>query len=243
GQDLAQQPQEWPGRRTSGSEAIAVLRGHSPVLVSVDPSSRRRFSLQFTPYGRGHRAPVLSDGRPAVRFPVCAGRLHRFGGAILVRGRGCARLRVTQPGRAPVPMLIVIGDTLDGCPKPGPLAPLGSTALPFLGIACRKPNSIACDRVGVGVHLTRVATLVVVQIAGRLVTLSPPTDAAPDDLWLGYLFDAGLRHGPLDVHIPPRVDRWLGDPGVYPRVRVIAFFPDGRAGSLGARVMLHAGFG
>jgi hypothetical protein len=243
GDDLAQHPAQWPGRRVSGSEAIAVLAGSRPTVLSVDRTSRDRLSLQFTPYGRGHPSPVLSDGTSAVRFPACAGRLHRFGGAILFRGAGCARLHVSEARHAPIPMLIPIGDTLRGCPAPSALRPLAPAALPFLGVSCPVPNSIACDRIGVGVHLTRAATLVVVRVAGRLVTLSPPTGPPPDDLWLGYLFQAGLRQGALNVHIPRGAHLWFGSPEVYPRVRVTAFFADGHAASLTGTVLLHPGFG
>lgn len=161
----------------------------------------------------------------------------------MYKGTGCARLHVSQAGHPPIPLLIPIGNTLRGCPASNPLQPLGAAAAPFLGVSCPVPNSITCDRVGIGVHMSRAATLVVVRVAGRLVTLSPPTDPPPDDLWLGYLFDAGLRHGPLDVHVPPSVRLWFGTPEVHPHVRVTAFFPDGRAASLTTAVLLHPGFG
>ncbi|MGI8712623.1 MAG: hypothetical protein ACR2NR_05440 [Solirubrobacteraceae bacterium] len=240
--DLAQHPEEWPGRRTSGSEAIAVLTGSRAAVLRVDRASRGQFSLRFTPTGRGHPSPVLSDGRAAVRFPACGGRLHRFGGGVLFKGRGCARLHVERVGLPAVRILIPIGNTLRGCPVTGAMQTLGAAATPFLGVSCPFPNSIACDRVGIGVHLQSSATLVVVQLAGRLVTLSPPMDP-PDDLWLGYLFDAGLRRGPLKVHIPGGAHRWSGSPEVFARVRVIAFFPSGHAAARSATVMLHPGFG
>jgi hypothetical protein len=68
-EDLAQHPEERAGgRRTSGTEAIVVLTGRRPAVLSVDRASRERFSLQFTPIGPGHSSPLLSDGRSAVRF-------------------------------------------------------------------------------------------------------------------------------------------------------------------------------
>ncbi|MGH2892697.1 MAG: hypothetical protein ACRDPM_05435 [Solirubrobacteraceae bacterium] len=243
GSDLAQDPEEWPGRRTSGSETIAVLTGRDPVVVSVDAASRSRFSLAFPGPGLKHRHPVISDGLPAMRLPVCGGRMHRFGGGIMYRGTGCARLRVTRPGHPPVPLLIPIGNTLRGCPAPSSLQPLSTTATPFLGVSCPVPNSIACDRVGIGVHLSRTATLVVARIDGRLVTLSPPTDPPPDNLWLGYLDRAGPRHGPLNVQIESNTQQWSGTPEVNAHVRVTAFFPNGRAAALNATVLLHPGFG
>jgi hypothetical protein len=154
---------------------------------------------------------------------------------------GCARLHVTETGGASLPLLIPIGNTLQRCPARAADTRLPQSALPFLGVACSQPNSIACDRIGVGVHLKAAATLVTVTVAGRLVTLSPPLDP-PDDLWYGYLSDAGLSHGPLDVHrLPGRL--WFGTPEVYPRVRVTAFFADGTAASLHAVDFLHPGFG
>jgi hypothetical protein len=117
---------------------------------------------------------VLSDGRAAVRFPACSGRLHRFGGGVLFKGRGCARLHVEQAGLAAIPMLVRIGNTQRGRQAP-PLQMLGATATPYLCVSCPFSNSIACDRVGVG-HLRRAATLVTVRVDGRLVTLSPPMD-------------------------------------------------------------------
>jgi hypothetical protein len=242
GVDLAQHPEEWAGRRTSGSEAILVLTGGRSTVLSVDRGSRRWFSLQFTPYGRGHRSPVLSDGRASVRFPACSGRLHRFGGAVLFRGIGCARLRVEQRGLSAIPMLIPIGNTLRGCAPTSPMRALGDATLPFLGVSCPVASSIACDRVGVGVNLRRAATLVVVQVAGRLVTLSPPTDPH-NDLWLGYLDNAGLKHGPLDVHLPAGVKSCSGSPEVDAPVRVTALFPDGHSGTRAGTVLLHPGFG
>lgn len=242
GDDLAQHPAEWPGRRTSGSQAIAVLTGGRPTVLSVDRASQKQLSLKYTPTGPGHPSPVLSDGTASVRFPSCGQHLHRFSGAILFHGTGCARLHATALGRAPIPMLIPIGNTLHGCPTPTPLSPLPQSALPFLGVRCPQPNSIACDRVGVGVHMSRAATLVVVQVAGRLVTLSPP-NTPHDNLWLGDLFAAGLRHGALTIHIPRRTDFWSGAPEVYPHVRVTAFLANGTATSLAGTVQLHPGFG
>lgn len=139
-------------------------------------------------------------------------------------------------------MLIPIGNSLRDCPTTGAMPKLGAGATPFLGVSCPVPNSIACDRVGIGVHLCRAATLVMVRVAGRLVTLSPPLDP-PDDLWLGYLFDSNLRRGPLKVLTPANGHLWFGSPEVHPRVRVTAFFPNGRAATRRTSVRLHPGFG
>jgi len=242
GEDLAQIPR---GQLTQpmGSDAIALVTGDRPVVVRVHSTAHARMSLQFTPLLTGNPNAVMSDGFPAVRFPACGRSAHRFGGGVLFTGRGCVRLLVT-PARGPTStMLIPIGDSLTGCPATDTPASLPATALPFLGIACGKPNSIQCDRIGVGVRLDEDATLVVVQIAGRLVTLSPPDPPGSSNIWLGYLYGAGPDNGALRVRSPRRDGLWSGTPSTYARVRVTAFFPDGRVASDAATVMLHAGFG
>lgn len=234
GEDLAQLPED-QARRGSGTDVIAVVHSDRPVTLSVDRTAPVDVSLQF--------ANPAADPGTAIRFPPCGGRLHRFGGGITFTGAGCARLLVSEPGAAPRPMLIPIGNSLSGCPLVRGALPLHESAEPFLGVACGVPNSIACDRVGVGVNLARRALLVMVNVAGRWVTLSPPTDGPPDPLWLGYLYNAGLRHGPLAVGIPPDATRWSGTPEVQPPVALEVFFADGTVGALTARGFLHPGFG
>jgi hypothetical protein len=169
-------------------------------------------------------------------------RLSWLVAILSVAAAGCADGRAHgTPDRAAACGLSV-DRTLSGCPAARAPRRLQSTAFPFLGIACRSPNSIACDRVGVGVNID-AATLVIVEVAGRFVTLSPPSDAPNDHLWLGYLYRAGLRHGPLDVHISPHATRWFGTPEVQPPVTVDVFFQDGTVGTLTGRGFLHAGFG
>lgn len=233
GRDLAQLPDSQLAR-WSASEAIIVVTGNQPVTLSVDRAAPVDLSLLF-----GQRA---ADPGDALRFPPCGGRLHRFGGGITFWGEGCARFHVSVDGAAPKPLLVPIGNTLSGCPASGAPRRLASSALPFLGVACGTPNSIACDRVGVGVNMTGAA-LVMVEVAGRWVTLSPPTDSPNDHLWLGYLQHAGLRHWALDVGIPAHATRWFGTPEVQPPVTVQAFFDDGTVGTWTGRGFLHPGFG
>ncbi|HEX4672986.1 MAG TPA: hypothetical protein VH279_11990 [Solirubrobacteraceae bacterium] len=233
-EDLAQLP-AGQAKQGSGIDAIAVVHSGRPVTLSVDRTAPVNLSLQF--------ANPAADPGDAIRFPPCGGRLHRFGGAITFAGVGCARLLVSEPDAAPKPMLIPIGNGLLGCPRAWATRRLHESAEPFLGVACGVPNSITCDRVGVGVNLSQPAMLVMVNVAGRWVTLSPPTDSPRDPLWLGYLYDAGLRRGALDVGIPRRATRWFGTPEVQPPVTLEVFFDDGSLGTLTARGFLHPGFG
>ena len=221
GEDLAQQP-----RRPSGSDAIVVVEGGGAATLRVESASRGRFALEFA---NGKQTET-------VHFPACGGRLHRFGGGVSFAGAGCVRLRVTPGGE----MLIPVGDSLRGCSsRPGGHR-LSAAALPYLGVACGVANVISCNRVGVGVRLRQPATLITVQLAGRTVTLSPPSDRG-SDVWLGYLDDAGLGHGPLAVKA--RGGHWYGEPPVTARVVLTAFFADGTIAVMRGGDSLYAGFG
>jgi hypothetical protein len=234
GEDLAQLPDAQLGHRF-GMHAIVLVSGARPVVLSVDRAAPVNISLRF--------AKAAAGPGDAIRFPACGGRLRGFGGGIEFSGEGCARLHVSRAGGPAKPLLIPIGNTLSGCPSTKASVRLAPSALPFLGVACHVPNAIGCDRVGVGVDLGGAgATLVVAEVAGRYVTLSPPTDPG-DHLWLGYLRNAGLRQGALAVGIPRRATRWLGNPEVDPPVAVKVFFEDGTVASLAALGFLHPGFG
>jgi len=237
GEDLAQQPRS-ALVTGSGTDAIALMTGDHPSSFTVDPRSADRFSLQFA---NPTSAAEAANGESAAHFPACGQRVHRFMGGITFHGQGCVLLWVRPTGQVPSPMLIPIGDTLRGCPTEPAKRTLGSGAEPFLGLACHPANSIGCGRVGISVSLKPAATLVTVEIAGRVVTLTPPD--APSDLWSGYLYDADLRRGPLNVHIPARRKLWFGEPAVYPRVRLSVFFANGRVASAQFVDFLHPGFG
>jgi hypothetical protein len=141
-----------------------------------------------------------------------------------------------------MPLLIPVGNSLLGCPTEAAPESVAPEVVPYLGVACHVANSIACDRVGVAVGFRPPAALVMAEIDGRLVTLNPPRDF-PDDLWQGYLYQAGLRHGPLAIGIAPGATRWSGTPEVQPYVTVTVFFEDGTVASRTSRGLLHPGFG
>ena len=234
GEDLAQIPRRQLAR-PQGSEAIALVSGNQPVTVRIAPGSRALLALQFTPKSG------TTDRVAAVRFPACRTAAHRFGGGILFTGSGCARLTVGTATAPASTMLIPIGNSERGCAATKSAASLPSSALPFLGIACRVANSIRCDRIGVGVTLTHPATLVVVRIAGRLVTLSPPSSGSR--LWLGYLYGQGPDHGALRVRSPTGGDYWLGSPEIHAIASVTVYCADGNTATAASTVLLHPGFG
>jgi hypothetical protein len=233
GEDLAQLP-GGQARHGFGSDAIAVVNGRRPVLLSVDRAAPVDVSLRF-----GGR-PVAPGG--AIRFPACGDRPHRFGGGFDLAGEGCARFHVSVAGARAQPLLIPVGNSLWGCPRKPAAEPLAPEIDPYLGVACRVANSIACDRVGVGVTFAAPAALVTVEVDGRLVTLNPP-DGTSGGLWLGYLYNAGLRHGPLAAGISPTDGFWSGTPEVHLYATVTVFLADGTVASRTSRVLLHPGFG
>ncbi len=241
GVDLAQVA-GGPVYRAQGSEAIVSVTGGRAVSLRVLPSSGVRFALEFGGHGRGHPGANFADGRRVARFPACGRGIQRFYGGVLFSGRGCARLGVARAGTSLATMLIPIGDSLRGCGTT-PFRRLARPLLtPFLGVACGKANWAGCDRIGIGVDVSQPASLVLVKVAGRLVTLSPP---GPGDgrLWLGYLEGEGPAHGQLRVH-PGHAHLWLGTPEVYARTRVITVLAHGqRAVSNPTTVLLHPGFG
>jgi hypothetical protein len=132
------------------------------------------------------------------------------------------------PGRAPA------------LATPAGPARLPSASFPYLGIRCHIANWAGCDRIGVGVHLARPAILVTVRVDGHLVTLDKPDDPGTD-LWQGMLLGLGPHRGPLAVHA--RDGYWYGEPPVYPRVRVTAYFADGTTATRAGVGYLHAGYG
>ena len=85
------------------------------------------------------------------------------------------------------------------------------------------------------------AALVTVEIAGQLVTLTPPDP--PSDQWSGYLYGADFTHGPLAVHLRAGQKRWFGEPAVNPRVRLTVYFAGGGVASRESTDFLHPGFG
>lgn len=140
-------------------------------------------------------------------------------------------------------MVIPIGGSLRGCAHGRAPAPLGPGWAPFLGVACGAPNRMTCDRIGIGVWASGPAAAVIVSVAGRLVTLSPPAPGDRGRLWQGYLLGEGPAHGALRVRADRR-RRWFGTPELHPRVQVTAILPNGqRATGSPLHVLLHPGFG
>lgn len=116
-----------------------------------------------------------------------------------------------------------------------------------MGVSCHKPNSIACDRIGLTVWLARPAT-VTARIAGVPLRLNDPTwsyvtyqSGVRLYVYAGFLHPAGLV---TRLHVVPvGAATWLGANATSPLVR---FRVDYRRGDVvigQEHVLLHAGWG
>jgi protein MpaA len=126
---------------------------------------------------------------------------------------------------------------IEGSRKHHPRGRLVLARRPYMGVACRIPNSIACDRVGLAVYIPkrRSAVRLEASIAGRPVKMAIP-DAVPTKgiYFQGFLHPAGLRSGPLKV---------TPDRPVFATVRITAHYRDGTSRSTTRRVGLAPGWG
>jgi hypothetical protein len=96
-----------------------------------------------------------------------------------------------------------------------------------VGVSCKRPNDISCDRVGVAVWLRHSTSAISVSVAGSPVRMRVPCGRGSDmegcgtycrhvvrdqpcgTFFLGFLHPAGLLSGPLKVR-PDLGHRWLG---------------------------------
>jgi hypothetical protein len=106
---------------------------------------------------------------------------------------------------------------------------------PYMGVACLKPNSIACDRVGLAVWTKDPVERVAASIGGRSFTLrfegccGPQTPSnRPRQQFMGFLHHAGLRGtGPLAVQVENGRNRFTGLQAVTAPVRITVTYGDG----------------
>ena len=166
--------------------------------------------------------------------------MRAFAAFLIVAAGTAAALTVTA----------TLGDTTAPRPErpvraePQPRPVRASTLLarrPYLGVSCRLPNSIRCDRVGLAVWLRRPADAVRAAIAGRRFRLDDPESSAPPRMHAGFLRPAGLADGPLRVPFTAR-GKWYGEGAVSARVRIWVA-AGGRTTTTTVRVPLRAGWG
>jgi hypothetical protein len=118
---------------------------------------------------------------------------------------------------------------------------------PYVGVSCPEPNSIACDRIGIGVWTRAPASSIDATIAGHTIRLD-------DESWTtgrggvfvaGYLQVPGLLHdGPLAVKPDRSRDRWIGTgQSVETDLRLVFTGHDGLRRATTVRIQLAAGWG
>lgn len=119
----------------------------------------------------------------------------------------------------------------------------------YMGVRCREPNSVSCDRVGLAVWLKQPAETLVAQIEGRRVELASPGEFVPGEGtgWEGYLRHAGLLDpgSPLAVAREPGqpADYWSGRKPIEAKVRLTAGYSDGSTATKTIRTSLRPGWG
>lgn len=120
---------------------------------------------------------------------------------------------------------------------------------PYLGVSCRRANSIACDRVGLAVWTRERARAVRASIAGRSFVLTDDRAFVgphrPGEPWMfvGFLHHAGLRHGPLAVRVENGRNRWTGKHPAHTRLRLVITFSDRSQVTTSLKVPLEPGWG
>jgi hypothetical protein len=119
----------------------------------------------------------------------------------------------------------------------------------YMGVRCREPNSVSCDRIGLAVWLAKPAESLVAKIEGRRLELVSPGEFVPGKGtgWEGYLRHAGLLDpgGPWAIEAEPGqpTDYWSGRTPVDAKVRLTAGYPDGSTATRTIRAPLHPGWG
>jgi hypothetical protein len=119
---------------------------------------------------------------------------------------------------------------------------------PSLGVACRVPNSLACDRVGLAVRLRAPAVAVSATIDGRPLELDDPDWSGPARagrrrVLAGFLHPAGLLSGPLAPQADDGPGRWVGRHEVEAGVGLTIEVTPARYVRTSMRVRLAPGWG
>lgn len=115
---------------------------------------------------------------------------------------------------------------------------------PYMGVTCRRPNSVRCDEIGLAVWLEKPAERLSARIAGAPLELRSPGEfvLGKGTGWEGYLHPAGLDDGPLRVSATSG-GHWEGDPPVSAIVRLTAEYADGTSAERTLRIQLSPGWG
>jgi hypothetical protein len=153
-------------------------------------------------------------------------------------------------GRRFVPEMIAASEALRlGRPAGRSRSRLQVSYGPYLGVSCRRPNSIRCGRVGLDVALVKEARSVTASIGERTIALRTPglhTGVRRKD-WVGSFSDAGFDQADSPFYIRDdggATGIWEGYPPVYVPVRLSVTYGGGKRESAAfGHVFLSPGWG
>jgi hypothetical protein len=115
---------------------------------------------------------------------------------------------------------------------------------PYAGVRCARGNSIACDRISLAVWPAGQPERLTATIAGRRITMRPPSRSLGRSYWEGTLDHAGvLLPGPL--HVIPDRGRFYWS-GRHPRpfsLDLFASYRGKRDAAARVRILLRPGWG
>ena len=117
---------------------------------------------------------------------------------------------------------------------------------PYMGVACRIPSWIGCDRIGLTIWLRRPALAITANIDGRSFQLNNPIWSGPEHAGLhtrfaGFLQPAGIT-STMGVTTQPGA-HWSGANAPDPFVSLLITEPDQRTIQATVNVPLMAGWG
>ena len=119
----------------------------------------------------------------------------------------------------------------------------------YMGVACRTPNGIGCDRVGLAIWTKHPARSVRATIGGRSFALgdaewSGPARHGLRRMFAGFLQPAGLSGGgPLAVRPDRPGQRWIGSESVSAPVHLVITRADGTRRATTLTIQLSPGWG
>lgn len=236
-----------PVRVAAGEQATLSVGGGQRSSVALIPAGR---DGEGEGEGVGDPHYRVADGEPAVTLRACSSAATQFPVRVVVAGARCVELSVSSPGREPERLRLAFGRGT--CAASAQRETRGKRFLghaPYLGLACPKANSIACDRVGLTVWLERAATGVSASVNGRPLRLEAGGTGGrpPTTHWEGFLQPAGMLRGALKI-TPDRLlggDRysWMGSHFKDAWVTIAIRRPDGSTDEASLPVPLAAGYG
>jgi hypothetical protein len=239
--------QQVPVRVAAGEQATLSVTAGQRSSVALIPAGR---DGEGEGEGVGDPHYRVADGEPAVTLRACSSAATQFPVRLVVAGARCVELSVSSPGRVPERLRLPFGRGT--CAASAQRETRGKRFLghaPYLGMACPKANSIACDRVGLTVWLKRAATGVSASVNGRPLRLEAGGTGGrpPATHWEGFLQPAGMLRGALKI-TPDRLlggDRyyWVGSHFKDAWVTIAIRRPDGSTDEASLPVPLAAGYG